>query len=87
MKKPKNEPVYLGQDIQNKIIYLSQFSNEVLAAALLFTIANTIPGVIEEELNDEQFSNLIDSAGEEAVSLADNINQLYNKEKITRHKI
>jgi hypothetical protein len=85
MKKPKNEPVYLGQDIQNKIIYLSQFSNEVLAAALLFTIANTIPGVIEEELNDEQFSNLIDSAGEEAVSLADNINQLYNKEKITRH--
>lgn len=84
MKKPKDETVYLGQDIQDKVTYLSQFPNEVLAAALLFTIANTMP-VTEEDLNDASFTTIVDLAGDEALSLADNIHQLYNSKNETRH--
>ena len=84
MKKPKNETMYLGQDIQDKVTYLSQFPNKVLAAALLFTIANTMP-VTEEDLNDANFTNIVDLAGDEALSLANNINQLYNSKNETRH--
>ena len=83
MKDQKNI-VYLGQDIQDKVTYLSQFPNDVLAAALLFTIANTLS--IQTELIDNQdFEGIVDKAGEEALSLADEINILYNTKNITRH--
>lgn len=76
--------MYLGQDIQDKVIYLSQFPNDVLAAALLFTIANTM--TVETELiENADFSGIVDRAGEEALSLADEINYLYNTKNMTRH--
>ena len=45
--------MYLGQDIQDKIVYLSQFPNDVLAAALLFTLANNLAA--QEPETDEDF--------------------------------
>jgi hypothetical protein len=82
MKDPKNI-MYLGQDIQDKIVYLSQFPNDVLAAALLFTLANNLAA--QEPETDEDFTSIVDTAGEEALSLADQINVLYNTKNITRH--
>ena len=82
MKDPKTI-MYLGQDIQDKIVYLSQFPNDVLAAALLFTLANNLAA--QEPETDEDFSSIVDTAGEEALSLADQINVLYNTKNITRH--
>ena len=75
--------MYLGQDIQDKIVYLSQFPNDVLAAALLFTLANNLAA--QEPETDEDFTSIVDTAGEEALSLADQINVLYNTKDITRH--
>ena len=75
--------MYLGQDIQDKIVYLSQFPNDVLAAALLFTVANNLAA--QEPETDEDFTSIVDTAGEEALSLADQINVLYNTKNITRH--
>ena len=75
--------MYLGQDIQDKIVYLSQFPNDVLAAALLFTVANNLAA--QEPETDEDFTSIVDTAGEEALSLADQINVLYNTKDITRH--
>ncbi len=75
--------MYLGQDIQDKIVYLSQFPNDVLAAALLFTLANNLAA--QEPETDEDFTSIVDTAGEEALSLADQINVLYNTKNITRH--
>ena len=82
MKDPKNI-MYLGQDIQDKIVYLSQFPNDVLAATLLFTVANNLAA--QEPETDEDFTSIVDTAGEEALSLADQINILYNTKDITRH--
>ena len=75
--------MYLGQDIQDKIVYLSQFPNDVLAAALLFTLANNLAA--QEPETDEDFTSIVDTAGEETLSLADQINVLYNTKNITRH--
>ena len=75
--------MYLGQDIQDKIVYLSQFPNDVLAATLLFTVANNLAA--QEPETDEDFTSIVDTAGEEALSLADQINILYNTKDITRH--
>ena len=75
--------MYLGQDIQDKIVYLSQFPNDVLAAALLFTLANNLAA--QEPETDEDFTSIVDTAGEEALSLADQINVLYNTKNITMH--
>ena len=83
MKKMQQDKIYLGTDIEDKVLYLSQFPNEVLAAALLFTIANTM--VITEPETEDEFSSIIDKAGEEALSLADQINILYNTQEMTRH--
>ena len=79
----QQDKIYLGTDIEDKVLYLSQFPNEVLAAALLFTIANTM--VITEPETGDEFSSIIDKAGEEALSLADQINILYNTQEMTRH--
>ena len=79
----QQDKIYLGTDIEDKVLYLSQFPNEVLAAALLFTIANTM--VITEPETEDEFSSIIDKAGEEALSLADQINILYNTQEMTRH--
>ena len=75
--------MYLGQDIQDKIVYLSQFPNDVLAAALLFTLANNLAA--QEPETNADFTSIVDTAGEEALSLADQINVLYNTKNITRH--
>ena len=82
MKDPENI-VYLGKDIQDKIVYLSQFPNEVLAAALLFTVANNLAA--QDPETDDEFTSIVDTAGAEALSLADQINILYNTKDVTRH--
>ena len=53
----KEKEKYLGQDIQAEVLFLSQYPNEVLAAALLFYIANslTIEDIgAEEEVSGEE---------------------------------
>lgn len=75
--------MYLGKDIQDKIVYLSQFPNEVLAAALLFTVANNLAA--QDPETDDEFTSIVDTAGAEALSLADQINILYNTKDVTRH--
>ena len=82
MKDPENI-VYLGKDIQDKIVYLSQFPNEVLAAALLFTVANNLAA--QDPETDDEFTSIVDTAGAEALSLADQINVLFNTKDVTRH--
>lgn len=75
--------MYLGKDIQDKIVYLSQFPNEVLAAALLFTVANNLAA--QDPETDDEFTSIVDTAGAEALSLADQINVLFNTKDVTRH--
>ena len=82
MKDPENI-VYLEKDIQDKIVYLSQFPNEVLAAALLFTVANNLAA--QDPETDDEFTSIVDTAGAEALSLADQINVLFNTKDVTRH--
>lgn len=84
----KKKEKYLGQDIQAEVLFLSQYPNEVLAAALLFYIANslTIEDIDpEEEVSGEEFNKIIGMAGEEALSLAEQINILYNTQGVTKH--
>lgn len=84
----KKKEKYLGQDIQAEVLYLSQYPNEVLAAALLFYIANnlTIENTeLEEQISGEDFNNIMGMAGEEALSLAEQINILYNTQGVTKH--
>ena len=84
----KKKEKYLGQDIQAEVLFLSQYPNEVLAAALLFYIANnlTIDDIEpEEQISGEDFNKIIGMAGEEALSLAEQINILYNTQGVTKH--
>jgi len=70
------------------VLYLSQYPNEVLAAALLFYIANnlTIENTeLEEQISGKDFNNIMGMAGEEALSLAEQINILYNTQGVTKH--
>ena len=64
-------------------MYLSQFPNEVLAAALLFTVANNLAA--QDPETDDEFTSIVYTAGAEALSLADQINILYNTKDVTRH--
>jgi len=79
----KKKQTYLGQDIQTQVLCLSQYSNEVLAAALIFCMANNLAD--QDPASDSEFTSIIDNAGEEALSLAESINILYNTKEITKH--
>ena len=80
--KKKKEMLPLGKDIENQVAHLSCYPNEVLAAALLFVLTNDSEEYPE---SDEDFNNIVSNAGKKALSLADEINILYNTQKETRH--